>query len=238
MIRRRLLASVTIAVLAIGAAVLGSGDTRAAGINADMGDFWFCNPSFEFGVCENDNLSTEVFVGDRVTWTMTAVTIHTVSQCTDNTFSSCDNGFQSGLLLGGIGSTYSTTLPQTGTFFYRCNLHPVRMRGQIVVTDRPIDSDGDTILDEQDPDDDNDGVLDQDDACPKLPGVPSENGCPLPGPPGAVGGIAGLVDRDDAAIAATEPTGNHRGYLVVTGAFVVAALAGGSIWRRRRDSNP
>jgi hypothetical protein len=50
---------------------------------------------------------------------------------------------------------------------------------------------------------DADGVPDAQDACPTFQGPPSNNGCPLPGPP-AVGGTAGLIeqplDSDDARI--------------------------------------
>lgn len=175
-------------------------------------------------MCENDNMATEILFEETVTWTMTAG-VHTVSQCTDNTFSSCTSGFQSGIL-GGPGETYSTPFPQAGIFFYRCNVHFDRMFGQIIVTDPRIDTDGDTVVDELDPDDDNDGVLDPDDACPHLAGSVAAGGCP------PVGGIAGVLDGDATSAVGPGRTALHASYAIFAFVLAAAALAG-ALWRTR-----
>ena len=123
-----------------------------------VGNFWFCNSSFGGGVCENDGLGGTVIVGDTVRWTQTSSAAHTVSQCTDGTFTSCSGGFQSGTLTANSSDQFAETFSQAGTSFYRCNFHPTSMRGRIVVVS--LDNDGDTIPDSSDPDDDNDGMPD------------------------------------------------------------------------------
>lgn len=133
----------------------GSQEAEAATVGVDIGDVWFCNASFQGGVCE-----TMIANGDTVLWTQTGGAPHTVSQCTDGTFTSCSGGFQSGTLAGGSGATFDETFNSDGTFFYRCNIHPSTMRGQIVAGAGELDSDGDTIPDSTDTDDDNDGMPD------------------------------------------------------------------------------
>ena len=233
MVSARLPAGVAVALLAFVIAVLGAGRSQAATIDVDIGDLWFCTDAFEFGECENDDLGTTIFVGDTVTWTKTTFMTHTVSQCTDDTFSSCVDGFQSGLIHGSNGS-FSTVFGNADTFYYQCALHPTQMRGRLVVTALPVDSDGDTILDEFDPDDDNDGVLDDDDVCPLLAGVAEQNGCPPPGPPLAVGGITGLLDADDTASAARESGSDNIGILAALAGVVGATLIAGGWYARRR----
>ncbi|MCH8813652.1 MAG: hypothetical protein IH957_00955 [Chloroflexi bacterium] len=233
MISARLPAGVAVVLLAVVIAALGAGRSQAATIDVAIGDLWFCTPAFEFGECENDSLGTTIFVGDIVTWTKTTFMTHTVSECTDDTFSSCDDGFQSGLIGGPTGS-FSKLFGHDDTFYYRCNLHPTQMRGRIVVIAQPTDRDGDTIIDELDPDDDNDGILDDDDDCPFLAGVPELNGCPPPGPPVAVGGTAGLLDADDTAPTASEPRSDNIGILAALAGVVGATLIAGGWYARRR----
>ena len=64
--------------------------------------------------------------GDTVTWTNNDSTAHSVNE-TDN-----QKGPDSGDL--NPGDKYSFTFDQTGTFKYRCNLHP-EMLGTVTVTD-------------------------------------------------------------------------------------------------------
>ncbi|MFQ5472552.1 MAG: plastocyanin/azurin family copper-binding protein, partial [Dehalococcoidia bacterium] len=140
----------------------GPGEAEAATIGVDVGDVWFCDSSFQGGVCE-----TTVSVGDTVEWTQTGGLPHTVSQCTDATYTSCNSGFTK-TFAGGSSEQFSQTFGTDGTFYYRCNIHPGPMRGRIVVGSGGLDTDGDTIPDGQDPDDDNDGMPDT---------YEQENGC-------------------------------------------------------------
>ena len=150
--------AVAVGVLAVVAIMSPAGDSspeaEAATIGVDVGDFWFCDSSSQGGVCEST-----IAVGDTVEWTQTGLQSHTVSQCTDGTFTSCLGGFQSGTLGGGSSATFDETFGTAGTFFYRCNFHPATMFGQIVVP-AGADNDGDTIPDSEDTDDDNDGMPD------------------------------------------------------------------------------
>ena len=69
-----------------------------------------------------------------------------------------------------------------------------------------------------------DGLSNADDACPALAGVPEESGCPPPGVP-AIGGIAGLLDADDAAStvdAGGKATIGYVAALVLVGAALIA----------------
>ena len=100
----------------------------AATIDIPVGDDWFCNPSFEGQVCQN-NLTA----GDTVRWTLTEGN-HTVTQCLDNTFSdgSCSGGWDSGTL--DEGQSFQRSFNSAGTFYFRCNIHPTKMRGQLNVS--------------------------------------------------------------------------------------------------------
>ena len=110
------------------AAILAS-PASAATVGIDVGDRWFCDSSFENGVC-----TTTVQAGDQVTWDFSgAIEAHTVTECGAN----CDNPtssplFDSGLITGGEGP-FSHTFSQPGTYLYLCQVHAFEMRGQIVV---------------------------------------------------------------------------------------------------------
>ena len=118
-----------VAGLFVAAAVLITSSVSAATVTVDAGDRWFCDPSFENGVC-----TTTVQAGDQVTWDFSgAVEAHTVTDCG----SDCDNPtqsplFDSGLISGGEGP-FSFTFFQPGNYPYLCQVHAFEMRGQIVV---------------------------------------------------------------------------------------------------------
>lgn len=63
----------------------------------------------------------EIGVGETVTWTFVGDEAHDVS----------GDGFVSPIMIEGA---YEATFDQPGTFDYVCSLHPVSMRGRIVVT--------------------------------------------------------------------------------------------------------
>jgi len=115
-------------LLGVASAVdLGSqGRARAADLEIEADNYFFCDASFQGGVCEKT-----VNVGDTVTWKIEDGT-HTVTQC-DNSLSTCPptGGFDAGLL--SKGQEFSHVFNTAGTFAYRCNVHPNLMRGRVIV---------------------------------------------------------------------------------------------------------
>jgi plastocyanin len=124
-------------VIAIALAVIShadSGETNAATVTVNVGDFWFCDSSFSGGVCP-----TSIRTGDTVTWSWVGSALHSSTACSDANFNNCGvaQGWDSGIKSSG---TFSRTFNTGGTFFYRCEVHTGAMRGRIEVIQ---DSDGD-----------------------------------------------------------------------------------------------
>jgi plastocyanin len=120
-----------LALLLVAAAfvILPSGPAAAQQtVTVQVGDLWFCAPSFQDGVC-----TTTVDVGDTVTWAFGDTNEpHTTTECG----ATCDNGTSSPLWDSDVvsgGATFSHTFGGAGTFLYYCEIHPVTMRGRIVV---------------------------------------------------------------------------------------------------------
>ncbi len=96
-----------------------------------VGDIWFCNSTFQGGVCE-----ITIHAGDTVTWNFTgAAALHTTTECG----ASCDSPvplaqaqWDSGILGAGAG-TFSHTFTTPGTYLYYCRIHPAIHRGRIIV---------------------------------------------------------------------------------------------------------
>jgi len=111
-----------------------SGSSLAANVTVNVGDFWFCNSSFQSGLCP-----TSIRSGDTVTWNWVGSFQHTSTACSDGSFTTCGaaQGWDSGVKTTG---TFSQTFNSAGTFYYRCNLHPGTMLGRIDVLP---DTDGD-----------------------------------------------------------------------------------------------
>jgi len=122
-------AAAIIALLALGAMVFAPSPQRtaAATTTVPVGDYWFCNSTFEGSLCE-----TTVTVGDTVVWDFSGSTVqHTSTACG----SSCSSpasapAWDSGTMTGG---TFQFTFAQAGTYLYHCELHPDLMQGRIVV---------------------------------------------------------------------------------------------------------
>jgi plastocyanin len=123
---RHVLVSAPLAALAIVAIAYASLTAEAQSTTIDVGDFWFCNSSFEVGVCD-----TTVVTGSTVTWDVSSG-IHTVTEC-DATFTTCPppGGFDSGTM--NAAATFSQTFDTPGTFPYYCAFHPTQMRGRVLV---------------------------------------------------------------------------------------------------------
>ena len=130
-IRKSLIALAAAALLLM--LSLSSGpDTANAGPSIDVGDVWFCDVSFQNGVCE-----TTVPAGSLVTWTWVGFLPHNVVECGTN--------FSKGLsCTGGGGPDWASSTQTSGTFarvfdtqgefFYLCTVHPITMRGKIIVS--------------------------------------------------------------------------------------------------------
>lgn len=112
---------ITVAFLTQQSAIAGS-------TTIQVGDIWFCDESFENGVCE-----TTISVGDTVVWDFDGANQpHTTTACGD----SCDvptlyPAWNSGII--GDGSTFEYTFTQAGTYLYYCQVHPSLQRGVIIV---------------------------------------------------------------------------------------------------------
>ncbi len=112
---------------------LSSGsDTANAGPSIDVGDIWFCDVSFQGGVCE-----TTVPAGSLVSWTWVGFLPHNVVECGAN--------FSKGLSCTGDGGpdwasatqtsgTFARSFDTEGEFYYLCTVHPVTMRGKITIS--------------------------------------------------------------------------------------------------------
>jgi plastocyanin len=135
---RRLTVKLTVIVasLALVAVVAhaDSGSSQAANVTVNVGNFWFCNSSFQNGVCP-----TTVKVADTVTWNWVVSFPHNTTSCTDATFSNC-NG-QNWASPTQSSGTFVHQFNSTGTFYYQCTVHPTQMRGRIDVI-QDSDDDG------------------------------------------------------------------------------------------------
>ncbi len=104
----------------------------AATTTVDIGDIWFCDATFEDGVCE-----TTISAGDTVVWAWDGTTLpHTTTACG----ASCDDPTASPLWDSGVmadGETFQYTFDDPGTYAYYCQVHPFLQRGVIVVQGAP-----------------------------------------------------------------------------------------------------
>ena len=125
-------------LLLIGATVLSAQSAVAQEtVTIQVGDndadqWWFCDPSFFNGVCE-----TTINVGDTVAWNFSSAGLpHTTTECG----ASCPPGggytslWDSGFVPA-EGGTFEHTFDQPGEYLYYCQVHPVEMRGRIIVQD-------------------------------------------------------------------------------------------------------
>jgi plastocyanin len=120
------LSLILLAAIATGLAGAAEGPAHAQSATVNVGSFYFCNISFQGGVCD-----TTIGEGSTVTWSVVDGA-HTVTECND-AFTTCPpaGGFNSGSLSG--GGTFSHTFNDPGTFEYWCSFHPDPMKGRIVV---------------------------------------------------------------------------------------------------------
>ena len=157
-------------LLAIGLLLMARGGTEPAQANPGNLDVHvhddFFHPKGKFLVggatdhslakagCEKASPDAEcdaaISVGDTLTWVAPAplaVNTHSVTECTDNTFTTCGSTADPNNPIGDSGvrnpppATGSDAWPYgpvqfntAGTFYYKCLVHPDVMRGRIVVT--------------------------------------------------------------------------------------------------------
>lgn len=108
----------------------GSARVSAATISIDAGDSWFCNSSFQNGICE-----TSINVGDTVSWNFNVGALpHTSTECAPSCgtpiVDTSPQIWDSGLLSSG---TYEFTFNTPGIYDYHCNIHKTSMQGRIIV---------------------------------------------------------------------------------------------------------
>lgn len=132
-----------VALAGLAAATWSTPATAQETTTVAVGDIWFCDASFQDGVCD-----TTVSVGDTVVWNFAASTLpHTATDCG----ASCDAPSASPAWDSGFvddGTTFQVTFDEVGVFPYRCEIHPTIMRGNIIVEaaavePTPDDGDGD-----------------------------------------------------------------------------------------------
>jgi plastocyanin len=113
-----------------GTALVASPNPVAADTeNVSVGTYWFCNSSYQSGVCP-----TSIAVGDTVVWNFTAPT-HTTTECGGD--NNCNNANPTPLWDSGVvssGGTFQYTFTEAGTYSYQCNVHGALMRGTVTVT--------------------------------------------------------------------------------------------------------
>ena len=127
-----------VAIFSVGAVAslwLGFGSQSSTPVSAatvfiEVGDFWFCDSSFQSGDC-----SIKIAVGDSVTWGFDSASVtHTTTECTGSCGSAIGNPgareWHSGNMTSG---TFERPFNSPGTFQYQCNIHPSLMRGTIIV---------------------------------------------------------------------------------------------------------
>lgn len=132
------IAIATIIALVVLAASAGPSARAQSTTTVRIGDIWFCDPSYQNGVCE-----TTVTAGDTVVWDWgvsgSGTTFsHTTTNCADN-YTSCSGPreWDSGVQTSGTFSHAFGPEDAGKTFLYLCQIHPLQMRGSITVVAAP-----------------------------------------------------------------------------------------------------
>jgi plastocyanin len=158
-IRYLAVAAVLALVAAFGAATLGGSNpiqATASIINAHVHDDYFHPTTGGFNVgpghstaqalctgsTPDPTCTSTIAEGDSIMWVAPAplaLNAHSVTECTNGTYSVCGAGVSapnpiedSGLRFQ-PGWPYVVQFDDPGTFFYRCELHPFSMRGSVNV---------------------------------------------------------------------------------------------------------
>ena len=131
-----LAALAALSTLLIGGAGVYGAPSAQSGPLVQIGDFWFCNAGDS--ACHTSNTgdvdsAVTIAAGETVQWNWTGASTHSVTACSGSDFATCGEaqGFDSGIKSSG---TFSRAFSQAGTFYYRCQVHPAEMHGQVTVT--------------------------------------------------------------------------------------------------------
>ncbi len=108
-------------------ALAPASEVASHGDGIQVGDYYFCDPSFTNGVCD-----TSVVVGTEVAWEVYSGG-HWINEC-DETFTVCPppGGFDFSVVY--VGEARYRTFSTEGVYEYRCDFHPAQMRGRILVS--------------------------------------------------------------------------------------------------------
>jgi plastocyanin len=114
-------------------ALLTQQSAVAGQTTVQVGDIWFCDESFQGGVCE-----TEIDTGETVVWDFEGANApHTTTACGADCDNPTDNPlWDSGIIQGGTtgdDALFEYTFDQPGTYRYYCEVHPFLQRGIIIV---------------------------------------------------------------------------------------------------------
>jgi len=123
------LAAAGLSLIALAAVVLPAGHealAQPATTTIQVGDYYFCDQSYVNAVCE-----TTVNEGDTVEWQFAGSQLHSTTECSgDLETCSAPHLWDSPLMDSG---SFSFAFDTPGTYLYRCQAHPIEMRGQINV---------------------------------------------------------------------------------------------------------
>lgn len=162
--RRILFAAFAAGLVVTGVLALGAGSyspvKAAITFNAHVHDDYF-HPTGSFvpgpghvtaqALCMQANpdptCTAAIEVGDSIQWVAPAplaANPHSVTECTDNTFTVCGAGVAAPNPIEDSGVRFQPGWPYlvafntAGTYYYRCEIHPVTMRGRVQVNAAPI----------------------------------------------------------------------------------------------------
>jgi len=124
------LAAAGLSLIALAAAVMlpVGRETLAqpATTTVQVGDYYFCDPSYVNGVCE-----TTVDEGDTIEWQFAGNELHSTTECgDDHDTCSAPHLWDSPLMDSG---SFSYTFDTPGTYLYRCQAHTFEMRCEVTV---------------------------------------------------------------------------------------------------------
>ncbi len=110
--------------------------THPKDVTVEVGDFWFCDPSFQNGTCV-----TNILAGATVTWDFSPMGIlekHTTTECgpacpPEVAYTPLWDSGSVGTGPGGPGDPTLYTFNTPGVYNYFCEVHPFTMKGQVVV---------------------------------------------------------------------------------------------------------
>ncbi len=124
-------ARLALLIVALGGLFFASGAPSASSatiVTVDVDNYWFCDSSFQIGVCK-----TDIAVGDTVRWNFLNVAdLHTTTHCGAN----CNTPTATPLFdspLSNAGDHFDFTFTEDGSYLYYCEVHPIEMRGIITV---------------------------------------------------------------------------------------------------------